>query len=125
MEDKNSYTYTSLSEKERQEVLKIKKEYTLDTGEKSKLEELRRLNKKVKRPSIIVAIVMMVVGTLLFGLGLTMVLEWNMLMYGVIVGVIGILTLCITYPTYQAMLQSRQAKYADKILEIAKELLEK
>lgn len=125
MQDKNSYTYTSLSEKERQEVLKIKNEYSVDTGDKSKLEELRRLNRKVKRPSLIVMIVLLVVGTLVFGLGLAMVLEWNMLLYGVIVGVIGVLTLCITYPTYQAMLQSRQAKYADKILEIAKELLEK
>ncbi len=89
----------------------------------NKLQELINLNKKIKTPPFITAFIMAVVSAFLFGLGLTMILEWNIVVWGVIVGVVGILIMLVTYPIYQAILQIRQQKYADNILSIAKELL--
>ena len=44
-----------------------------------------------------------VIGTLLFGLGMCMIMVWNMILWGMLVGVIGILLLLFLIPTLKGL----------------------
>lgn len=45
-----------------------------------------------------------------------------MFILGIITGIIGIVGICISYPIYTAMLNSRKKNYAVDIMKLAKEI---
>ncbi|MFQ6772860.1 MAG: hypothetical protein ACLRFG_00080, partial [Clostridia bacterium] len=79
------YNYVAPTSEERKEIESIRNAYIKPTASSGKLEKLRRLDFKVKNTPIIVALVMGVVGILTFGVGLTMMLEWNIILWGIVV----------------------------------------
>ena len=98
------YVYKSPSPEERDEIKAIQEEYLQDgKKEKSKLDRLRELDSKVKNIPVCVAMVLGVVGLLIFGLGLTMVLEWNLLIFGIIVMLLGCVPMIFAYFTYNKL----------------------
>lgn len=122
-ENKFDYVYSVPTENERREIESIKKQYMAAPKEESKLESLRNLNKRVTQPPLIVGLTMGVIGTLVMGLGMTMVLEWNLWIGGVIVGVLGIAVIAVAYPIYRAVLKRNKKKYGRQIIELSNELL--
>lgn len=122
-ENKFDYVYSVPTENERREIESIKKQYMAAPKEESKLERLRNLNKRVTRPPLIVGLTTGVIGTLVMGLGMTMVLEWNLWIGGVIVGVLGIAMIAVAYPIYRAVLNRNKKKYGRQIIELSNELL--
>lgn len=122
-ENKFDYVYSVPTENERREIESIKKQYMAAPKEESKLENLRNLNKRVTQPPLIVGLTMGVIGTLVMGLGMTMVLEWNLWIGGVIVGVLGIAMIAVAYPIYRAVLNRNKKKYGRQIIELSNELL--
>ena len=89
----------------------------------TKIERLRRLDGLVKNTAIIWSLVLGVLGCLIFGLGLTMILEWDILLWGIILMVIGSVPMAIAYPVYKLALNKGKAKYGDEILRLSEELL--
>ena len=73
--DKFDYTYAALTEEERLEIEQMRREYSPEQNKLSALEKMRRLNRKVRRPAEITAVVMGVVGVLTFGAGLSIVMD--------------------------------------------------
>ena len=123
MSNQFNYKYTAPTEEERKEIDSIRRQYAPQEQTETKLERLRRLDGLVKITAIIWSLVLGVIGCLIFGLGLTMVLEWSILLWGIVLMVIGSVPMAIAYPVYKLALNKGKAKYGDDILRLSEELL--
>lgn len=95
----------------------------------SKVVALKKLDRKVKLPSLIFAYSFGTIMALVFGLGmcLTMKVIGNgtlMFVLGIVIGIIGIIGVSINYPIYIKMLETNKKKYAYDIIELAKQIAE-
>ncbi|MBP3630392.1 MAG: dihydropteridine reductase [Clostridia bacterium] len=108
-------------------VEKIRNSYTTKSNERSKIEELKSLDRKVKQPVLIFAYIYGVVGSLILGLGMCLAMKviGNAMSVGIIIGLVGIAMVSTTYPIYLRLLANRKAKYSDIIIEKSNELLNK
>lgn len=121
--DKFDFSYAAPSQQERREIESIKKQYMPTLKKEDKLDELRGLNKKVVQPPSIIGLTVGILGTLIMGVGMTMVLEWGVMAWGITVGVIGVAIAAAAYPIYRAVLGRNKRKYGQKIIELSDELL--
>lgn len=122
-EKKFEYSYAAPTERERREVESLKKKYAPKIERTDKMSEIRELDKKVQSPPRIWALILGVVGTLVFGLGLTMILEWNLLLWGTAVAAVGLVPVTLAYPVYKWKLQKLSDKYREQILTLSEEIL--
>ena len=122
-EDKFNYSYSAPTESERREIESIKKQYADTPKEVSKIEQLRSLNKKVTRPPMIIALTVGIIGTLILGLGMTLAMEWDRLLWGNFVGIAGIAIAAVAYPLHRALLKRNKRRYGSKIIQLSNELL--
>lgn len=120
--EKFNYHYDAPTPLERREIEDIRKDYEEEKPQ-TKLEELRSLNKKVKTPPAVVAWIMGIVGILVFGLGLTCVLEWDDWIWGIVCAVVGCAVMGFSYPVYRFILKRNKKKYGQKIVLLSAELL--
>ena len=123
MNNQFNFKYTAPTEEERKEIDSIRRQYAPQEKTETKLERLRRLDGHVKNTAIIWSLVLGVVGTLVLGLGLTMILEWSIWLWGIVLMVIGSVPMAIAYPVYKSALNKGKAKYGDEILRLSEELL--
>ena len=125
MENKEfNYTYVAPTESERKEIESIKIQYLKEEKkEETKLQRLRRLDSKVKKTPVILSLCLGVIGTLIFGLGLTTVLEWNKLVLGVCIMAVGAIPMAIANPVYKGALKAGKKKYGAEIVKLSEELL--
>lgn len=119
--------YSAPTESERREIERIKlqyinKEEDLDSAS-SKVEKLKNLHKKVTVFPTIFSISLGIVGTLLFGLGMTMTLEWSQFLWGSVVAAVGLLPIALSYPLYSYFYNKNKQKYGNKIIELSDEIL--
>ncbi len=119
--DKFSMRYTAPTPAERREIEDIRRRYA-DEPTASGLDRLRELDSKVKRLPTALGLTLGVVGTLLFGIGLTAVLEWGNYLVGVIVMLVACLPIAAAYPLYAFLLNRNKAKYSGEILSLADSL---
>ena len=123
MSNQFNFKYTAPTEEERKEIDSIRRQYFPQEKTETKLERLRRLDGCVKNTATIWSLVLGVVGCLIFGLGLAMILECNILFWGIILMIIGSVPMAISYPIYNKLLNKGKAKYGDEILRLSEELL--
>jgi uncharacterized Tic20 family protein len=104
---------------------KIRASYT--EKEITKLDELKQLDKKVKRPAQIFAYVYGTVSSLVLGTGMCLAMKviGNSMALGIIIGVVGIALALTTYPIFKVILKKRKEKYASQIFELTDSLLNK
>lgn len=114
------YTY---SPKRQEEIEAIRRKYL--PLEDDKATQLKKLDQKVERPGTQCGIALGLCGILLFGSGmaLTIVRTATQLITGVVLGVIGFVTMGAAYPVYRKITEKQKEKYRDKILELSEELL--
>ena len=117
------YNYVAPTSEERKEIESIRNAYIKPTASSGKLEKLRRLDFKVKNTPIIVALVMGVVGILTFGVGLTMMLEWNIILWGIVVSIVGLVPVALAYPAYIRIGKNLREKHSQEIICLSDELL--
>lgn len=97
----------------------------------SSLDELRKLDKKVKIPAEVFAYIFGSVSALIMGAGMSFVMTdvasllglGDMTVPGIAVGVVGMVLAIVNYPIYKGILSSRKNKYADKILALSNKIL--
>ena len=123
MEEKFNYSYSATSEEEKKEIERIKRQYEQKPKTESKLERLRKLDGKVKEFPQILALTVGIIGTLIFGLGMSMVLEWNITVWGVVVGAVGAIIVTLAYPLFKWYYKKLKEKYKDEIIELSNSLL--
>lgn len=122
--EKFTYTYSAPTEAERREIESIRRQYKAETPTENKVERLRALHSKVVGRATAVSLVFGVVGTLIFGGGMALALEFDMLLLGVILSVIGAIPMAVAYPVYKSEMAKGRAKYGEEILRLSDELLE-
>lgn len=123
MNDQFNFKYIAPTEEERKEIDSIRRQYTPQEHTESKIERLRRLDALVKNTAIIWSLVLGVLGTLIFGLGLTMILEWNIWLWGIVLMLIGSVPMSISYPVYKFVLKKYKNRYGEEIIRLSEELL--
>lgn len=120
--------------KEKRKMEKEQREYvesvvkSYQEKEFTKLDELKRLDSKVKLPAEIFAYVFGIVGALVLGLGMCIamgVILAELFILGIVIGLVGIVMVTVNYFIYQKILKSRKEKYAEEVLSLSKELLNK
>lgn len=124
MKDNNKfeYSYTAPTSEERKYIESIRGQYA-EKSPPTKLERLKELDRKVRNMSKAVAITVGICGTLIFGLGMSMFLEWEMTLWGAIAGAVGCLIAALAYPVYRLVAANLRKKYSAEILRLTDELL--
>ena len=131
MSDKFSYTYSAPGKSERREIENIRQQYSQYKGEKvtvdvDKEEALNQLKSFLRRVGTFpkaVAIIIAVIGTLIFGTGMALSLEWENFIWGVPIGIVGIAILCFTVFIHRLFLKRSQKKYGAQIVALCDKLL--
>ncbi len=128
----NSFSYT-YSAKEASEISRIREKYSVK--EESSLERLHRLDRGVTKKARAVAIALGVIGSLVLGIGMSLAMtDLSMILgkyseysffIGIVIGIIGIITISIAYPIYNAMVTKERERIAPEILRLTDELLNK
>lgn len=123
MANKFEYKYKAPTQEERQEINNILNDYLPKNESNNKLDYLRKLDFKVKNIPMIVGLNLGIIGTLIFGLGLTCFLEWNLIILGFIFSLLGMIVAVMAYPLYKVIYKRMKNKYSDEIIKISNELL--
>ena len=95
------------------------------------LDELRRLDAKVKRPAYVFAYVFGSLSSIIAGAGMSLTMTdigatlgmTHTMPIGIAVGVVGLILAIVNYPIYKAILKSRKAKYAEQIIELSERIM--
>lgn len=130
MENNGTFQFT-YSAKEQEEIKNIRKKYTAPNETEDKMTLLRRLDAKVYSKAKTVSVTIGIIGTLIMGLGMSLVMtdigsaigKSNAMAVGVSVGVLGLVFVCFAYPVYKLTLKKVREKVAPEILHLADELL--
>lgn len=127
MENNHSFEY-SYSAAQKQEVEAIRKKYL--PKEEDKMEQLRRLHYSATQKAQAASIALGVIGTLIFGLGLSLCLTdlsgflgGTAMFVGIPVGLGGLVMLALAYPVYNTVLRRERKKIAPEILRLTEDLL--
>lgn len=113
-------------------VQKIRTQYT--EKQSTDLDALRKLDAKVKRPANIFAYIFGSIAAIIAGCGMSLVmtdigevvgLTENVMLIGIVIGVIGMALALMNYPIYKGMLTSRKKKYAPRIIELSNKITNK
>ena len=110
-------------------VQKIRTQYT--EKEHTQLDELKKLDSKVKKPANIFSYVFGSISALIMGSGMSLVMTNigstigmdNTMASGIVIGVVGMLMAIINYPIYKSILGRRRKKYANKIITISDKIM--
>lgn len=114
-----SYNYSA---EQNREVQEIRKRYM--PKEESKLEELKRLDRKVQSSGQARAISIGIIGALIFGTGMCFALGalGSSMLLGITIGLLGVLVMLPAYPVYLKCRSKAKAAHQERILELAAEL---
>lgn len=123
-----SYTYSA---KEQEELKRIRQKY--QPREENKMDALRKLDAGVTRKATSVSIALGVVGALGLGMGMSLTMtdlnvifamtHRSAMILGIIVGMVGIVLVCMAYPVYNKILKKEREKIAPQILRLTEELM--
>ena len=130
MEQKDfSYTYSA---QENREVQNIRKKYL--PREATKLEELKALDARVKKPANVFAYTYGSVSAIIMGAGMSLImtdiaetigLAVDPMLPGIVIGVVGMVMALLNYPMYKGILGSRKKKYGAEILKLSDKIMNK
>lgn len=123
MEDKDfKFTYTAPAPEERREIEGIRSRYLPPDERAEKMARLRALDRRARRLPFWGTLCLCAGGILVFGLGMSMVLEWNLLVWGAVTSVLGAVLAALAYPAGKLLRRRSRAKYAPEILALSEEL---
>lgn len=124
MEGKNEVFNYTYSASQQAEIKGIREKYMPPTEEEDKMEQLRRLDRSVTKTGTAVSIIVGIISTLFFGIGMCCTMVWEGLMVpGIIVGVVGIIGIVSAYPVYIHITKKLREKVAPEIIKLSDELM--
>ncbi len=109
----------------------IRAQYTEKTH--TKVDALKALDKKVKKPANIFAYVFGCIAAIVMGSGMSLVMTdigetigiSDSMAPGIVIGVIGLVMALINYPIFKKILASRRKKYSAEIMKLSDEIVNK
>ena len=110
-------------------VQKIRTQYT--EKEHTSLDELKELDKKVKRPANVFAYIFGSISAIIMGAGMSLVMTdiaekiglGDAMFTGIVIGVVGMLMALINYPIHEAIMSVRKKKYAPEIFALSEKII--
>ena len=110
-------------------VQKIRTQYT--ERENTQLDALKALDKKVKKPANVFAVIFGSISAVVMGSGMSLVMTdigsiigiESPMFPGIIIGVVGLVMALFTYPMYKKILNSRKKKYASEIIKLSDSIM--
>lgn len=130
--DKESFNYT-YSAKEQEEIKAIRKKYAAPEETEDKMAQLRRLDASVTQKASIYSLVVGVIGALILGFGMSLAMtdlgeilgshRGMAMLLGIIIGIVGIVLVCVAYPIYNRTVQKEREKIAPEIIRLTDELM--
>ena len=130
MEQENKTFHYTYSAKEQAEIKAIRKKYEAPEQTGDKMAELRRLDAAVTKKATTVSLVFGILGALIMGSGMSLAmtelgapLGAMAMVWGILVGVIGILLVSLAYPIYNRIIKKERKKIAPQILQLTDELM--
>lgn len=126
--DEKGFQYT-YSAKEQNEINDIRKKYL--PMDEDKMTQLRRLDASVYRKGTVVSLVIGIIGALIMGAGMSLVMTdigaklgmASVMVPGIVIGVVGMIGVCLAYPVYQAVTKHERERIAPEIIRLSDELL--
>ena len=126
--DEKGFQYT-YSAKEQNEINDIRKKYL--PKDEDKMSQLRRLDASVYRKGTVVSLVIGIIGALVMGAGMSLVMTdigaklgmASVMVPGIVIGVVGMIGVCLAYPVYQAVTKHERERIAPEIIRLSDELL--
>ena len=125
--ENNSFEYT-YSARRQQEVEAIRQKYL--PKEEDKMEQLRKLHAVPTRKAQAAAITVGIIGALILGTGMSLcmtevgtVLGSLAMVFGIIVGLTGMVMIAAAYPLFNRVLHKEREKIAPDILKLTDELM--
>ena len=114
-------------------VQKIRTQYMEKDSSEKNLDLLRELDAEVKHPANVFGYVFGSISAIIMGSGMSLVMTdiaetvgiQNPMLYGIVIGIIGMFMAIINYPIYKSILGSRRKKYADKIIALSDKIINK
>lgn len=117
--ENNKFSYTYSADKQ-EEIAKIREKYC--PREETTLEKIKRLDNSVTNKAVTVSLVVGIISALILGVGMCCCMVWTQFfVLGIIVGVIGIIGVCLAYPVYKKVLETERTKIAPQILALTDE----
>ena len=128
MSSEKTFEY-NYSAQQSQEAQMIRAQYLPKT--ENALDELKQLDRKVKRPPAVFAYVFGSFSAIIMGGGMSLVMTdiGSMLgmaetqIPGVVIGIAGMVMAIINYPVYKRVLADRKTKYAEQIITLSDKLM--
>lgn len=130
MQKEFTYTYSA---EEQAELRKIREKYTAPTQSENKMEQLRRLDAGVTQKATSVSLALGIIGALILGFGMSLAMtelgaifgteRTISMLIGIVVGIIGIVLVCLAYPTYNRIVKKEREKIAPEIMRLTDELM--
>ena len=96
----------------------------------SKIVALRKLDAKAKMPAEIAAYSIGVISALVLGVGMCLTMgqigggTTADFIWGIVIGIVGLVGVCVNYPLYRRLREQGKQKYAYEIMEMAKQIAE-
>ncbi len=108
---------------------KIRTQYTSKTNDE--LDKLRALDKKVKRPANVFAYIFGTLSAIIMGAGMSLVMTdigeivgiADPMLYGIMIGIVGMICALINYPIFKGVLNARKKKYSAEILSLSEKIM--
>lgn len=121
-----NYTYSA---KQQEEIKTIRKKY--EAPEENKMEQLRRLDASATQKATTRSMTVGIIGALIMGLGMSITMtdigavfgSFLSMVVGIVIGIVGIVLVCLAYPTYHRTLKAERERIAPEILRLSDELM--
>ena len=130
--EKDTFNYT-YSAKEQEEIKAIRKKYAAPEQTEDKMAQLRRLDAAVTQKATSVSLVFGVIGTLILGIGMSLAMTdigkiiglagGMAMLIGILIGIVGIVLVCVAYPIYNSIIKKEREKIAPEIIRLTDELM--
>lgn len=129
--EKDTFNYT-YSAKEQEEIKAIRKKYAAPEQAEDKMAQLRRLDAAVTKKATTVSLVFGIIGALIMGMGMSLSMTdigkmigltgGMAMLIGILIGIVGIVLVCVAYPIYNCIIKKERKKIAPEIIRLADEL---
>lgn len=134
MENREKETFNYIySAKEQEEIKAIRKKYAAQERTEDKMAQLRRLDASVTQKASIYSLVVGIIGALILGTGMSLAMTElgkiiglqgeTAMLTGILIGIIGIVLVCIAYPIYNQIIKKEREKIAPEIIRLTDELM--
>ncbi len=119
-ENQSAFHYT-YSPENQAELKRIRAKYL--PPEEDKMEQIRHLDARVYNKACILSLIVGILGAMIFGTGLSLCLVWHSYVFGVLLGVLGVIACLPAYPLYVHITKKEKERIAPEILRLTEELL--